>query len=159
MKVVNDKPEGYVFGRPTEYRPEHCAKVVEWGTLGKSRAWMAAQFGVSYQTLLNWEAAHPDFLEALARAEMQSQAHWEDLGHNNIKERDFNSSVWSRSMAARFPNQWREKMAHVGGGKDDEPIKQELTINAAADAFTRGIAGVASRLGEKRADGEPEAGG
>jgi hypothetical protein len=136
-----------------------CDQVVEWGRQGKSRAWMAAQFDVSYQTLLNWERAHPEFFEALARAEMRSQAHWEDLGHDNIKDRDFNSSVWSRSMAARFPNHWREKLAHVGGGKEDEPIKQELSIHAAADAFTSAIAGVAARVGEGRTDGEPGSGG
>lgn len=113
------------MSRPTEYRPEMCEKVIEWGNLGKSRAWMAAQFGVSYRTLLNWEEAHPEFLHALERAEMLAQAHWEDLGHDNIKDREFNSSVWSRSMAARFPNQWREKTAIVGD-KNEAPVQMTV---------------------------------
>lgn len=141
-------------GRPTAYRPEYCEQVIEWGKLGKSKAWMAAQFGVSHQTLLNWEAAHPEFLESMARAEAQAQAHWEDLGHDNIRDRDFNSSVWSRSMAARFPKMWRDKVAHVGGDKDDEPIKQEIDLGA--DAFTRAIAGIAARSGESGPSGSSQ---
>lgn len=110
------------MSRPTEYRPDMCEKVMEWGKLGKSRAWMAAELDVTYQTLLNWERSHAEFFDALARADAYAQAHWEDLGHDNIKDRDFNSSVWSRSMAARFPNQWREKTAIVGD-KNEAPVQ------------------------------------
>lgn len=141
-------------GRPTDYRPEYCDKVIEWGTLGKSKSWMAAQLDVCHQTILRWEAAHLDFSEAMARAEAKAQAHWEDLGHLNIKERDFNSSVWSRSMAARFPKQWREKHAVVGGDEGDNPIKQEVTLDA--DAFARRISSAAARAAEKSGTGQPE---
>ena len=56
---------------------------------------------------------------------MLAQAHWEDLGHDNIKDREFNSSVWSRSMAARFPHQWREKTAIVGD-KNEAPVQMTV---------------------------------
>lgn len=141
-------------GRPTDYRPEYCDKVIEWGKRGKSKAWMAAQLDVCHQTILRWEAAHTEFSEAMARAETQAQAHWEDLGHDNIKEREFNSSVWSRSMAARFPKQWREKTAHVGGDDGDNPIKQEVSLGA--DAFTRAIAGITAKRGEGGPSGQSE---
>lgn len=134
------------LGRPTDYREEYCDKVVEWGRLGKSKSWMASQLDICHQTLLRWEAAHPAFSEAMARAEAHAQAHWEDLGHDNIKEREFNSSVWSRSMAARFPKHWREKTAHVGGDEGDNPIKQEVIVSA--DDFTRRISSAAARAAE-----------
>jgi orotate phosphoribosyltransferase-like protein len=133
-------------GRPTDYRSEFCDRVVEWGRQGKSRGWMASQLDVSHQTILTWESKHADFLEAMERAQAHAQAHWEDLGHDNIKLRDFNSSVWSRSMAARFPKHWREKTAIVGGDADDRPVQQEIALGA--DAFTRAIAGLAARSGE-----------
>ncbi|MDE2440978.1 MAG: hypothetical protein KGP14_08115 [Betaproteobacteria bacterium] len=153
---MSDKPEGYVFGRPTKYRPEMCQEVMEWGKRGKSRAWMCAHLadGITPQTMATWEATHPDFLEAMTRARMLSQAHWEDLGHDNIKEREFNSSVWSRSMGARFPDDWREKVGHVGGNKDDEPIRQEVAISA--DDFSRRIAGLVTRGSESGGDKKPE---
>ncbi len=141
-------------GRPTDYREEYCDLVIEWGKLGKSKSWMAAKLDVCHQTLLRWEAAHPAFCEAMARAEAQAQAHWEDLGHENIKLRDFNSSVWSRSMAARFPKHWREKTAVVGGDEGDNPVKQEVSVTA--DDFTRRILSAAARAAESSRTSDPE---
>ena len=142
--VTREKPEGYVFGRPTGYSTDLCGKVIEWGSLGKSRAWMAGKIGVSYQTLLNWERDHQDFFDALARAEMMAQMHWEDQGHDNLTNREFQSSVWSRSMAARFPKMWREKHAVVGGDEGDNPVKQE-THHTGLDEFARRIASISAR--------------
>lgn len=116
---------------------------------------MAAQLDICHQTLLRWEAAHPEFSEAMARAEAKAQALWEDLGQDNLLVRDFNSSVWSRSMAARFPKQWREKQAIVGGDEGDSPVRQEITVGA--DAFTRAMAGLAARSGEDETSGTPNA--
>jgi hypothetical protein len=95
--------------RPTDYKPEYCEKVVEWGQAGKSRAWICAELGVVRQTLKNWEAAHPDFLVAMERAKLAEQQWWEDAGQGGMVMPGFGSSVWSRSMAARFPDDWREK--------------------------------------------------
>lgn len=155
--AVSSKPDGYVFGRPTSYRPEMCEKVMEWGAQGKSRTWMAARLGVDRKTIDNWADAHPDFLLALTRAKALEQMWWEDKGQEALEKREFQSSVWSRSMAARFPDEWREKIGHVGGNKEDEPIKQETTL-LGADAFTRAIAGLAARSGEERTSGEAEPG-
>ena len=121
--VTREKPEGYVFGRPTKYRPEMCEQVIEWGKLGKSRAWMCSRLDISHQTLLRWEAENDVFREALTCAEMHAQAHWEDLGHDNIAAQTFQSSVWSRSMAARFPKTWRETSRQEQTGPDGGPIQ------------------------------------
>mgnify|MGYP003390327182 FL=1 len=133
-------------GRPSKYDPAFCEKVVEWGKLGKSRSWMASRLDVSHQTVINWEHAHPEFLEAMTRAEAHAQAHWEDLGHDNIMMHGFNSSVWSRSMAARFPKHWREKTAVVGGDEGDSPVKQEVTHTGVEQVLGR-ISGLAARIG------------
>jgi DNA-binding XRE family transcriptional regulator len=140
------KPEGYVFGRPTKYEPWMCEKVIEWGRAGKSRAWIAGNLGVAKSTMQRWEAENEDFQAAITYAHTLSQIWWEDKGQDALENREFQASVWSRSMAARFPDDWREKVGHVGGGKDDEPIRQELTLDA--DAFTRAVAGLAARSGE-----------
>lgn len=143
------KPDGYVFGRPTKYEPWMCEKVIEYGKAGKSRTWIAAKLGVVPITLDRWSEQHEDFCQALTLAKVLEQAHWEDIGHDCMimpQGQTFSQSAWSRSMAARFPDGWREKIGHVGGNKDDEPIKQELTLDA--DAFTRAVAGLATRSGE-----------
>jgi len=95
--------------RPTDYRPEFCERVIEYGKQGKSKTWMAAEFDVTKQTLLNWERAHPEFLDAMTRALQFSQMWWEDKGQEALEKPVFQASMWSRSMAARFPDDWREK--------------------------------------------------
>lgn len=102
------RPEGYSFGRPTSYRPEYCEQVIEWGRQGKSRTWMSAHLGIDRYTIDEWAKAHPDFSRALSHAKAFEQALWEDLGFNGLSADKFNSGVWTRSMAARFPSEWRE---------------------------------------------------
>ncbi|MBB4857002.1 antirestriction protein [Novosphingobium chloroacetimidivorans] len=105
-------------GRPSSYLPEYCEKVRELGREGCSVVEMAAEIGVSRATLeANWPAAHPEFLEALEEARDLSQAWWEKQGRMNLTADKFQASLYSRSMAARFPADWREskQIEHKGG--------------------------------------------
>jgi hypothetical protein len=79
---------------------------------------MCAEIGVHRNTLeTSWPDAHPEFLEALEFARAKSQAWWESQGRKNLTADRFQASLYSRSMAARFPNDWREKSetTHKGG--------------------------------------------
>jgi hypothetical protein len=70
---------------------------------------MAAEIGVARSTLEEaWPAAHEEFSEAFARARELSQAWWERQGRVGLTAERFNAQVYSRSMAARFPKDWRE---------------------------------------------------
>lgn len=126
-------------GRPTSYREEYCDRVLEFGARGKSIAWMAAELGVSRPTLEeNWPAAHPQFLEALTRARLLSQQWWEDAGQDGMEKQGFNASIWSRSMAARFPHDWREVKGTEHSGAIDMRTKEQrdAAVNAAQRADT-----------------------
>lgn len=103
-------------GRPTDYRIEYCDNVIEWGKLGKSRAWIAAELDITVKTLHSWELANPEFLIAMDRSRVKSQQWWEDAGQGGMERQGFGASIWSRSMAARFPDDWREKQTqeHTG---------------------------------------------
>lgn len=96
-------------GRPTAYKPEYCELVIGYGKQGKSKAWMASAIGVVRLTLDNWIKAHPEFAEAMEIALLHSQQWWEDAGQNGMMLKSVDASIWSRSMAARFPADWREK--------------------------------------------------
>ncbi len=96
-------------GRPTKYDPAYCEMVICWGRLGKSKTWMAAELMVVRETLDDWAKANPEFSDALALAKQLEQQHWEDQGHNGLTTMGFQGSVWNRSMAARFPKDWREQ--------------------------------------------------
>lgn len=102
------------IGRPSDYDPAYCAMVEEWGKLGKSKAWMAAEIGISKQTLYDWEKAHPEFLDATTRAVTFSQQWWEDAGQSGMAADKFNSAVWVKNMAARFREEWTERQEVTG---------------------------------------------
>jgi hypothetical protein len=115
------------FGRPSLYDAAYCDQVVEWGTMGKSKAWMAAQLGISRETIYEWERTRLDFSDALTRAMALSQAWWEDAGQDNMismpGQGSLNGSVYSRSMAARFPADWREKSETTLQGPDGGAVR------------------------------------
>jgi hypothetical protein len=110
-------------GRPTLYDAAHCETALKAGQAGKSLAWIAAELGVCKQTLHNWSNEYPEFLDALTRAKLLSQRWWEDTGQTNMTAPGFNGSVWSRSMAARFPDDWREVKASEISGPGGKPVE------------------------------------
>lgn len=75
------KPEGYVFGRPTSYRPEYCQKLIEHMRQGHGFHTFGVTLEpmVSHQTLYDWLDAHQDFLEAKSVGEKLSEKTWEEI--------------------------------------------------------------------------------
>lgn len=129
------------MARPTSYDPSYCEKVIELGAQGYSVVEMAAEIGVHRETLEeNWPAAHEEFSEAFMRARELSQAWWESQGRKHLTTAGFQSALYSRSMAARFPRDWRETTRSEQTGKDGGPIetvtKIERTIIDPQDSHT-----------------------
>ena len=132
------------FGRPTDYDPSYCDKVIELGRLGKSLEQMSAQLNISYRTLCNWRDKHEDFFHALGDAHALSQAWWEETAHSYLIEHKdgekINTGLWSRSMAARFPKNYSDR------------IKQEITGAGGAPLITNVEITLVDTDGSKSAD-------
>ncbi len=62
--VVSEKPEGYVFGRPTAYRPEYAQEAKDLYDKGFTDEEVADAFAVSVRTLYRWQVDFPDFCHA-----------------------------------------------------------------------------------------------
>lgn len=126
-KTPSPKGNGKFLGRPTKYDPAICDTIIELGRQGKSKVQMVAATGIPYATFKAWEQGQPDFQAAMDYAMSLSQAYWEDLGHDHIKEAPggvrLNTGLWSRSMAARFPRDYRENSKVEVVGKDGGPIE------------------------------------
>lgn len=112
-------------GRPTDYDPAYCDDIIKLGESGASVAEMAYELGVVKQTLFNWADAHPEFMDAFTRAKLAAQVWWERKGRAGMEKpaSEFQGNVWSRSMAARFPDDWREVKGTELTGKDGAPIQ------------------------------------
>ena len=115
-------------GRPSLYRPEYGDKVIELGEQGLSVVEMAAEIGVARNTLeTEWPDKHPEFSQAFARARDLSQAWWERQGRENLLADKFQAQLYSRSMSARFPKDWREKQ--LIGSDPDNPLPTGFNVN------------------------------
>lgn len=118
-------------GRPTSYDPSFCDKVIELGKLGKSFEQMAMQLNVSYRTLCRWRKEHEEFCHALEEAQAYEQAWWEEMAQSYmVEEKDaakLNQGLWSRSMAARFPRKYSDRLKQEISGVDGQDLKMVIS--------------------------------
>lgn len=127
-----EETEKRPVGRPSLYDPAYCDKVVELGRIGKSVEQIAAILNVSLRTMYSWRDAHEEFLHALDDAKTYEQAWWEEQAAAYMvenKESDrLNASLWSRSMAARFPKKYRESTKTEITGADGAPLLSGINV-------------------------------
>ena len=119
-------------GRPSLYDPAYCEQAIELGKIGKSTEAIGAMLGVGTSTLYRWRDEHPEFREALDIAKDMELYWWEDQAMSYMvenKESDrLNASIWSRSMAARFPKKYRESTKTEITGADGAPLLSGINV-------------------------------
>lgn len=118
-------------GRPDEYKPEYCEKVIDLGRRGYSHAMIAAELDVARQTLYNWSDRHPEFMDAITRARDLAQAWFEHKGMNGLETQGFNASLWAKQVSARFPDDYTDKSKQELSGPNGGPV-QVTTIKLVA---------------------------
>ncbi len=111
-------------GRPTHYKPEYCEALIEMMKEGASKAEVCLNFDCSFQTFLDWQAANPEFLEAVNRGLNLSKGKWEQIGREAAfgNCEGFNATSWIFNMKNRFKNEdlfkekWsdRQEIDHSG---------------------------------------------
>ena len=120
-------------GRPSLYDPSYCDKVVELGRLGKSVEQISSNLGVSCRVLYDWRDRYPEFLRALEEAKEAEQTWWEEQAQAYMLEHKdgpkLNASIWSRSMAARFPKKYRESVKQEITGENGAPLLTAIQVS------------------------------
>ena len=120
-------------GRPSLYDPSYCDKVVELGRLGKSVEQISSNLGVSCRVMYDWRDRYPEFLRALEEAKEAEQTWWEDQAQAYMLENKdgpkLNASIWSRSMAARFPKKYRESVKQEITGENGAPLLTAIQVS------------------------------
>lgn len=133
MATKTPSKNGKFLGRPTKYDPALIPLIEPLGRAGKSRWAIASELGITPSNLDNWEAVHEDFRGAMANARQDALAYWELLAETHIIENPggarLNTGLWSRSMAARFPEQYRENAKVEVVGKNDGPIQVDHVVD------------------------------
>lgn len=130
---MTETTEKRPVGRPTLYDPKYCEEVIALGKIGKSVEAIGAILGVGTKTLYNWRDQHEEFLHALDMAKEFELQWWEDIAQTHMienKESDkINASIWSRSMAARFPKKYREQVKQEITGADGAPFLTGIQVS------------------------------
>ena len=130
---MTETTEKRPVGRPSLYDPKYCEEVIAYGKLGKSVEQIAAILNVSLRTMYSWRDSHEEFLHALEDAKTYEQAWWEEQAAAYMvenKESDrLNATLWSRSMAARFPKKYRESVKQEITGADGAPLLSGIQVS------------------------------
>jgi transposase len=128
-----ETPQKRPVGRPSLYDPAYCEQVIELGKLGKSVEQIASHLGVSLRVFYDWKEKYPEFLQALDDAKQYEQYWWEEQAQAYLienKDSDkINTSLWSRSMAARFPKKYREQVKQEITGADGAPLLSGIQVS------------------------------
>lgn len=129
---MSEAAEKRSVGRPSLYDPSLCEKVIELGKLGKSVEQIASHLNLSLRVLYKWRDEYEEFMHALEDAKQYEQAWWEEQAHAYMVETKdgprLNASLWSRSMAARFPKKYRESVKQEITGADGAPLLSGIQV-------------------------------
>lgn len=102
--------------------------VLECGAAGYSKAQIAACLGVSKRTLKTWAATYERFADALERAETLAQSWWEGQAMNGGAQSRIGGTVWHKSMAARFPEDYADRIEQGEIGETGRVTKIEWEV-------------------------------
>ena len=129
---MSETTEKRPVGRPTLYDAKYCEEVIELGKIGKSVEQIASRLGFSLRTMYLWRDQHEDFMHALEEAKQHELAWWEDQADAYMVETKdgprLNATLWSRSMAARFPKKYRESVKQEITGVDGAPLLSGIQV-------------------------------
>lgn len=111
-------------GRPSDYKPEFCQQVIEYGKEGMSKMEMCLELNICKQTLYNWCDEYPEFLDSLNKAIDYSQAWWEMKGRKaTFDSEGFNATSYIFNMKNRFKEDWSDT------SNNNISISESLVIN------------------------------
>ena len=120
-------------GRPSKYDLSYNDKVIELGKLGKSFEQMSSILGIGITTLKRWREEHEEFRASLEDAHGFAQTWWEDMAQSYLVEskdtEKLNTGLWSRSMAARFPANYSDRVKQEISGPNGSPLKTGFVLS------------------------------
>jgi hypothetical protein len=132
-------PAKHPGGRPTDYRPEYCERVIELGKDGKLPAQMAADIGVTKQTLHEWARTHSEFSDAFDKARVNAEAwHLEKATETAIGQRGGNAPMAKFLLSAAFGYRETSGVEHSGEIHSRPPVDPSAALSAAKHAEEAG---------------------
>jgi len=106
--------------RPTKYTEDIPERVLEYMYQGLSIEEIAYELKISKQTFYTWCEKYPELLDAKKRGTDFAQGWWMKQARLNLKDKDFNATLFYMNMKNRFG--WADKQEHKVSGDKDNPL-------------------------------------
>ena len=135
---VTTAPERTGPGRPTDYRPEYVDFILECADRGMSLEATCGVLGIEHKTLMNWGAAHSEFLQAIGVAKMKRVAFLE--AEAMLLMNGPAIGLRMRTLANLAPESWKERHEiGLGGTPGAPPIAVKHDDSSAMACYMRAI--------------------
>lgn len=134
MKQTRVKPLDYKFGRPTNYKPEYCEKLIKHMSMGYSFETFALTVNATPKMVYRWVKDKEDFRHAKELADKASRLFWEGVGiEGSVGDlKNWSAPGWAFNMKNRFG--W-----HDQHDKDKTQTVQPILINLPISGETKKI--------------------
>ncbi len=109
-------------GRPTDYDPAYCERVVEFLADGYSLAAFAGEIGVARSTVYKWADEHPEFSDAIKIAQARSVLAWEKRLRSLSTSGEGNPTAIIFGLKNRASDEWRDVKATELSGPNGAAI-------------------------------------
>jgi hypothetical protein len=119
-------------GRPSEYKPEYCQRIIDYMAKGHSLTAFAGSIDVDKATVYRWINQHPEFSEAADRAKAKQVCPWEEKLIRAEKGGEVAASIFALKNAA--PDEWRE----VRYASFDTTVRVETLTDEQLEAIAAG---------------------
>lgn len=128
------KPEARREGRPSDYRPEYCDKVIEAMANGVSLTGFAGLIGQARETIYRWMQEHREFSDACSRAKAARVLWWEQKLMRSRKGAETTASIFALRNAD--PIEWKD----LKSVQHDHSVRVETLTDAQLYAIASGQA-------------------
>jgi len=88
------KPDGYQFGRPTDYRAEYAAIARAMCKMGATDYELAMELDVTTDTIWRWRSKYPDFSDALS----EGKDAWDNRAERSLAMRAVGYSIHTEKL-------------------------------------------------------------
>ena len=120
------------MGAPTKYTDDMPSRAFELFKIGASKAEICLELDICFDTFQEYQANHPDFLEAVKKGMQISQGWWEMKGRKATvgEVEGFNATSFIFNMKNRFKHDWKDKQeidnTHSFGDISEEELDEKI---------------------------------
>jgi transposase len=93
-------------GRPSEYKPEYCQRVIDYMAQGYSLSAFAGSIRKSRETIYGWITTYPDFSHAVEVARAARLVPWEQKLRTSEKSGEVAATIFA--LKNTNAEEWRE---------------------------------------------------